>query len=253
MRKWIWLALFVGGISLAQAGLADSSILSVSGANRWYPYSYRVSDGSAHGVGYDLLTKLMASRDVRVVTLPDKPWGRMFAETAIGNSDALSALYKTAGRAEKLWITTPFARDNIRVFVVKGHEFDIKSMRDLEGHIGVRPAQGSYGEEFDAFAEKKLTFRQVIDVPTQLKALADGQADYVVYAEFDGQAKIKKLGYEGKIVPVGPPIATADVCLGLSHKRFTADQVKAINREIERMRRDGTIDRLIAFHKEQVQ
>ena len=229
------------------AAPAQCETIRVNGTHDWYPIVMRrvESDGFS-GILFDVSLKLFTQLGVRLEVQRKTPWKRLFLQMDEGSLDAILGVYWTRERAEKYLYSDAITRDDVAIFVKKGSESRYQNLSDLIGLQGVRPLGGSYGEEFDQYAKKNLSIKQVPSEEQDriIKMVAFGRADYAVLGRFDGLADIRTSGNQGNVVELPWRVTNNPVHILIAKNSPCAQLLPDINRVISEMHQDGTIKQL---------
>ncbi len=221
-----------------------SQLRIASGVTGWAPISYKdKASGRYHGVAFDVIQEVSKRLNIPVTTL-DIPWKRVLLYMETGNLDLALAIYKNKEREKKYLYTHAYFSNEARVFVKKGHEFPFNRLEDLVGRSGVVPAGGSFGEEFDSFAEKNLKLYKVSNPPFKEKyhkLILNQRWDYYIADYLDGISHLKKAGLQNKIVPLPHPIDKNDVYFAFSRKSPCQHLLPQINKIVEQLKFEGFI------------
>ena len=231
--------------------VTSCDVLRASGSLGWYPYFIEdEATGEITGASIDLLEAMAPELGVEgVEVVSDLPWNRLFIRLEKGTLDVISAVYWTEEREELYHYTNPYMEDEIRIFVLKGNEFEFDEWSDLKGKRGGRPLGGSYGEEFDRYAEENLIQDEAKGAEANFKKLLLGRIDYLIYAYWDGRAYMQRAEIEDEVVILPNPVITNDVHFLLSPTSPCGELVEPINELIEQYKADGTIDAIIETYR----
>lgn len=222
--------------------------ISVGGADGWEPISYIDADGRQVGLGIDILRRYAEQNDIHLSLQLEVPWTRSIQMLEKGELDVLAGAYFTEERNAIFRYSTPFASDDIMVFQLSNHRFDVTGLPDLIGRIGARPQGGSYGDLIDHYAQQNL---DMIFSPTGnqiFSILIKGRVDYVMLGRFDGMTNLYRDKLVDKIEPVEPPIARNEVHFLFSPTSPCARDLARINLLIEALDEDGTLERWTQNH-----
>lgn len=221
---------------------ANKTIIA-SGAIGWNPYLMRSPDTREYsGVLHDALL-IAAQRIGATVKFVDFPWKRAVENMEHGDVDVICGMYWTKERAQKYNYSAPVLQDDIVVFATR--RFEIDSLEDLVGKRGDRPLGGSYGDKFDSFARKHLAITQIPGKELSFQRLLRGHTDYCVLAQADGMYYLKQQGLTDKVHVLPYVISTNDVHYVFSKNTKKAHLLTMLFAELDRLREDGTIRKLL--------
>ncbi|MCC9623865.1 transporter substrate-binding domain-containing protein [Thalassospira sp. MA62] len=222
--------------------------LSVGGADGWEPITYTDNQDHQTGLGIDVLRHFVEKHDITLDLKLDIPWTRSLKMLEAGELDVIAGAYFTEERARTFVYTSPFAYDDVMVFQHQSNLFRITGIHDLIGHRGVRPQGGSYGDFIDSYAQRHL---DMIYSPTGnqiFNVLLNGRVDYVLLGRYDGLANLMVQDLMDTIIAVEPPLQQNAVHLIFSPRSPCASHASSISAMIERLEKDGTLDRLTKLH-----
>lgn len=173
------------------------------------------------------------------------PWKRALALLKDGDIDLLLALYRNETRAKDFEFTIPYADDPISVFVNKDDMFSLAKWDDLITKRGCVPLGESYGEKLDKFVKDKLTVDKAHDLDQCLRMLERGRIDYVLFSKYHVQMELAKKGLSDKIRALAYHMTSQKVHMAFSKKSPFVRLVPKINAEIERLEKEGLIEKLL--------
>jgi len=241
-------AMFLGGVAQSHA----CSEVRVNGTDGWYPVVMRSADGgSFEGLMPQIADKAFASLDVPVSVQPNVPWNRLFVQLDRAELDVLMGVYWTEERDQAYVYSAPVIEDEVAVFVPVGKEFELGKLEDLAGKTGMRPFGGSYGEEFDKYAEANLDIRNIKDETGLeiLNLLSEGKADYAVLGRYDGLKAVQEMGLQGKITDLAFPVASNSVYFLFSKTSDCAGLVPDFDAQLQAMKDGGQIEGLVSEYR----
>jgi polar amino acid transport system substrate-binding protein len=191
------------------------------------------------------LAKLIFSDLGVEVEFRHRPWARSLMEIEQGTTDLLLTVFYTRERAQLMEFTVPYAVSETSIFVAKGKAFSYTKWADLIGRIGVGIIGDSNGELFDNFAKEKLKIKSVSRMLQMFRLLDLGRVDYAVYTKASILIEAERLGFSNSIEVLPVSISTPEVFFGISKKSPFLKYLPKINRKINQLRENGTIDRLV--------
>lgn len=243
------LAIFMllGSFSSALFASTKCKTVSINGANGWIPVSY-YGDNRLTGVAPDIITNIFNEIGIEVKQQPIVPWKRLLNDLEIGKLDVLTGAYYNDKRAKTYQYSNVITVDEIRIFVKKGKEFPFYDLSDLKGLIGVRPQGGSYGQDFDDYANKNLHINENNSTLAMLKLLIQDKVDYAVWGYFDGLGNITQHHYQDQITALPTPVSSNNVYALFSRKSPCVSQIDRFNQILDRMHTNGDIDEIIEEH-----
>lgn len=159
--------------------------------------------------------------------------------------DIITGIYMTEQRKEFMEYSVPFMKDPVVIFVIKGKGFPYNKWDDLAGKKGLTTIGDSFGNDFDSFISKNLTISRSIRAKDNFDKILSGEADYFISAMYSGLIEANKLGISEKIEYL-PTYATSETFyISMFKKSKFIRYMPQLNEKIEKLIKDGTIDRLI--------
>jgi len=214
------------------------------------PFSY-LNNGQTQGLFVDLVTAAFEEME-NDYDLKSYPFKRalLLAEEGKG---IVVGIYKSDERRQKLDFSKPFYQEKSVLFVHKEGVFPFSSVNDLKNKtIGARFGW-RYGTEFDQAKERKV-FTTLIGSPSQIFRLLElGRVDAVVDNELSGLSILKAMNIQTEIEILRSPLNRSPLHLGDIHialkKGSNLGLLYKFNREIERMKVNGTYDDIMAKYQ----
>lgn len=207
----------------------------------WYPYYLQNNDGSFYGAAIDILSEIGKREGFKVKILGDIPWKRQLFMLDRGQLDLIGAVYYTEERSKKYLYTEPYSKDQARIFTLKDSKIKFNKLEDLIGYEGGRPLAGSYGDEFDLYAKKHLSFQYARSKKILVRMLLYKRIDYLVFSYWDLLAYLKEQKLDDKIIALPKPVTTTKVYFMFSKKSKMTHLIPKINSQIISMKRKGEI------------
>ncbi|WP_120496422.1 ABC transporter substrate-binding protein [Kiloniella sp. EL199] len=221
---------------------------SGNGINNWYPFAYRKDDGQLTGIVVDGTHEALKRIGLTLNIDSDKPWKRILYDLEHGNVDMVLGAYWNSERAEKYHYSEELGTDELRVFVKDGNQFSFSSPQDLIGRSGMRLLGGSLGDDFDTFAKNHLDFIEVPKSDSMVVMLQNNRADYGILGYIEGLQHAYALNLEKTIIPLAVPVLSNSMHVMINKNAECASRVDDMNKAIEEMRADGTLQKIIDDH-----
>lgn len=232
-------------ILLLFAGTAQpSETLTASGHPQYPPIMWK-EGGSIIGAGPELVKLLFKDLNVTVRSPYRGNWDRVQEETRSGKTDVIVGLYMTEERKEYLEYSNPYARDPVVIFVAKNKAFKYAKWDDLIGKKGTTTTGDSFGQAFDKFITEKLSVARSEKVEENFAKLLDGRADYFIYAMYSGLFESERFGISEKIEFLPVNVSVENFYIGISKRSPFVKYLPQINKKLDDLIMDGTVDRLI--------
>lgn len=201
------------------------------------------------GVGPDIarsiLTELNLDYDIRV----EGDWQQVQDKCKNGEVDMIVAAYKNDERAAYMDYSIPYLPQPTVIIVAKGKEFPFGRWESLIGKKGVSNIGESYGQEFDTFIKEKLDV-QFVAFERALQLMNRGEADYLIVDMYTALIYARLLQGDEAITILEPPVTTQNFHITIGKKSPLAVQMPAIDKNLSRLVKDGTVEKLFYKHFE---
>ncbi|MCL6421696.1 substrate-binding periplasmic protein [Aestuariirhabdus haliotis] len=206
--------------------------------------------GYAKGIDVDILAELFRRID-RTYDIECLPWKRAINYVRIGRLDGLFSGYKTQQREQfATYLSAPFHTSVFSVFVRKSKSFNFDSISDLNGRVIGITRGYSINPEFDAarktgkfYVSESSSTDKGIDMLLAARTEAYLNSRHVVWYT------ARELGISHKIDELPAPLHTpkpAYMMLSKASNLPGKDKlVESLNRTLEEMWEDGTVDAII--------
>ena len=252
MRVYFYAIALLSVISVTFAA-ANRPFVWVDDENYW-PAIYRGIDGKPAGIFNDILTEVFSRLDIPLKKAV-YPWERAQAMVKNGDADGMVTVYTKERKAftvatEPIWEigeTLFFLRDNPKACEI----LKINSFDDMKGFTIVDIQGSGWTKE----QYKRHGIKNVIWVPTTdsaLNMLAAGRADIFIMFDLNAYRLLtKKRVQEGpmannfqNIITIMPTFVKLPFRLLIRKGSPFAQRVNDINKVLEEMKNDGTIERI---------
>lgn len=219
-----------------------------SGHPQWPPIMWQDNDKIV-GVGPQLVEKIANDLNLNIESKYTGLWDEVQNKAKNGDVDILVAAYKTSEREEYMDYSVPYTIDPIALFIKKGKKFTYSKWADLIGKKGIATVGDSYGQEFDDFLRANLYITRVNTISEAFDLLLSGKADYFLYALYSGEKELAAGNLQTKIEAYPTYVASENFYITISKKSPLVKYLPRINLLLQKYRKDGTIDSLIAKNK----
>ncbi|CAD7849384.1 MAG: hypothetical protein [Olavius algarvensis Delta 4 endosymbiont] len=239
--------LFIAIVAICMMPLSAYSgdILIASGHSEYPPFMWK-SGNEIVGVGVELVSIIFGEIGIDVDTRYVGLWKRVQHEAEIGRVDVIVGIYKNEKRLKYLaYPDEAYTPDPVVIFVQKGKTFPFRQWKDLMGKSGGSTMGESFGQTFDAFAEKHLAIHRALRIEQSLKMLALGRLDYVVYGLYPGRIKAIELGLKNEFDYLPKTVITPPAYQAFSKKSKFLKHLPYFNKRVAELKAEGTIGRLI--------
>ena len=242
-------------LSFAAQALTPEEAARKLEAMDWYseeypPYNFKGKDGLPTGMAVDILMAAFKKIGVSVVAADIRivPWNRSYKYIQNKSGTALFSMTYTPEREKIMKFVGPVIPSNVSVIAPKKNKISARSVADLSKlKIGV--VRDDIGDQLirkaalsDDAIVRKNSLKQL------LYLLGTGRVDAVAYATGVFSHAVKKSGGgSGRYKEV---LVLKKGQLGYAFHKSTADDVLApLQKAVDALRADGTIDKIIARYK----
>ena len=168
----------------------EDNVVYVDSSNP--PFMYLDKSKQAAGFYPELIQQIFKKLDKKVSVSP-LPWKRLLQYSSQGKG-AVAGIYKNKKRLLIYDYSDALFTETICIYVRKNKPFSFQSLKDLSGRKIAVIRGWSYGDEFDAFKQKKLMilFENSSD-ENNFKMLASKRVDAVIALKSSASTTLKKL------------------------------------------------------------
>ena len=222
---------------VSQQALGAEKWLKVRGDNSYPPYEFLDSQGVAQGFNVDIMLAVAKAMGVQV-EISLGPWNQVRSQLERGEIDALTGMYYSKKRAEKVDFSRTFLVVSYTVFVRKGSS--ITSFN----HLANTKIIVQKGDIADDYVTKNKIGQQIIRVanPGQaLRLLKEGRYDCALLPRLLGNYIIRKENLGG-IEAVGKPILPRRYCFAV--RKGGIHLVSALNEGLSLIHTNGQYDQI---------
>jgi len=221
-------------------------------ANYWEPYTGQ--DLPRQGLASEVVVAALRRAGYQVdITI--MPWSRVLSTVYQHQADGVVAIWATSERRGKLLFSDSYLSNQLFILHMPGQLGDASEFRQLSGaRIGV----GRDYEYSDGFLAQTNFQRVPVDRTIQnLLKLTVGRIDGVLedklIAQYQIQANIDAHGALGNIEFATAPMMTLPLYLAINPRTPNASQIVArFNAALAGMRKDGTLDAILARTRQQL-
>jgi len=242
--KFLVTSLFVVGMAVLAAMPATKShaeTIYVDEANP--PFMYRAGNEAA-GI-YPALIRaifLHAGIDVEIVAVP---WKRAI-ENLDANKGGVAGIYKNLERQKKYFFSEPLHVERLMLYHHREIALKPDDIEDLRGQtVGVIRGW-SYGDQIDDARKRGVfTASEASGDEQNFQMLALGRIDSVIAIGEAGDVWVKRLGLGDQVLRSLNPIRENPTFIVFNRSSPTISMMATINRSIEELRENGTLQRII--------
>lgn len=230
---------------------ASCETLSVNGADGWYPYFARTNPNKL-GIMGDIVLTAAERSGLEVSLNPLIPWKRILFNLRYGNLDIIAGALRTQQREKQFEYSVPVHFAELRVFVRKDRSFDYTHISDLSGKSGGKVRGMSLGQEADEYAFENLVIDDVPSPKSLFQMVASGRLDYGIFYWSTGKQEVSKRNLTSVIEILPNAVSKEGLYIAFSKNSRCQSEISLLNDEIERMKRDGSIESIIQYYHSSV-
>ena len=247
MRHWFTrLSAFLITLLVLPAALAqDKCSRVVISADPAYPPLHWYDGKQFRGASIELTTKALKELGLTYELRYLGPWKRVLAAAELGNIDIVTTLKDTPERRLFLTFSMPLLNNPVAVFVRKDATFPFSKKEDLIGRRGGIARGNRFGQPFDQFMDQQLRIEAAPDMETSFKMLLAQRFDYVLTGYYPAMQELMTSNSDNEIMALRPFVIETPNMVGFVTKSPCTNYLKAFNDQIEKMRKNGDIDRAL--------
>lgn len=212
----------------------------------WPPFTPekygKVEEGLSYALMDAIFSKLQVNFDLELY-----PQKRMLQMLREGTKDAATVISINTERSAYIAFSKPIFQKKGLIYHRSDRNFQWNSYEDLKGlKIGIVRGH-NYGDEFkNAVKEYNLTLVEVSTVEQNFKMILADRIDIFLAVELTAIQLLRKPMYTNKISPASKPYYTKDYHIGFSKNSKAIYLLPDVNRIIDSMKKDGTLQDIIA-------
>jgi polar amino acid transport system substrate-binding protein len=215
-----------------QVTASSAESVLVTGHSDRAPFDWQEGE-YIRGAAVEIIEIVLRELDIEVESRYVGPWARALLNLEEGSVDIMCGVYATPERRKFAEFSVPF-----------------KEWRDLEGKRIGDILGASRSREFDKWRKVHGDIEYVSDNLINIKKLEKGRIDCFVMSHDSGVIFIKSHGYGERIVPLEKPVDVNYLCYGISKKSPILRYLTHINKRLDELRADGTIDAVIRSNRD---
>ncbi|MCX5806394.1 MAG: transporter substrate-binding domain-containing protein [Proteobacteria bacterium] len=221
-----------------------AKIIVVSGHPEYPPVMWQEGDNIV-GVGPEIVKMAFEELGITVDSKYKGSWTQTQEGVQRGDVDLLAGTYITKQNESLMDYSIPYMKDPVVIFVAKGKAFPYEKWADLIGKNGTTTIGDSFGTEFDKFIAEKLTITRYRKTQDNFNKILSEEADYFISGMYSGLIEAEKLGISDKIEYLPVYASSETFCIAISRESKFVRYMPQINKKIEKLVKDGTVDKLI--------
>ena len=246
MYRWFlgllaWIMLVATPVALAE-GSCTRVLISADPA---YPPLHWYDGKQFRGASMEVTTKALTNLGIPFEVRYLGPWKRVLAAAEHGTVDMVTTLKDTPERRFFLTYSTPVLSNPVAIFVRAEESFPFNIKEDLIGRRGGIARGNRFGQPFDQFMDEQLQIETAQDMETSFRMLLGRRFDYVVTGYYPALSELQTSHLDSKIIALHPFVIETPNAVGFVSKSPCIKYLKVFNDEIEKMRKNGDIERAL--------
>ncbi|MFZ6848857.1 substrate-binding periplasmic protein [Undibacterium sp. RuRC25W] len=231
----------VAPLVLAQGG-CERVVISADPA---YPPLHWYDGKQFRGASIELTTKALIELGIPYEIRYLGPWKRVLVAAENGVVDMVTTLKDTTERRQFLTFSTPVLSNPVAVFVRVEEPFPFTNKEDLIGRRGGIARGNRFGQPFDQFMDEQLQIEAAQNMETSFRMLLGHRFDYVLTGYYPALLALQTARWDANIVALRPFVIETPNLVGFVSKSPCVKYLKVFNDEIEKMRKNGDIERAL--------
>ncbi|MFZ6861951.1 substrate-binding periplasmic protein [Undibacterium sp. Ji67W] len=245
MQRWftrlavLVITMLVSPTVLAQ-GTCSKMVISADPA---YPPLHWYDGDHFQGASIALTIKALNAIGVPFELRYLGPWKRVLLAAENGSIDMVTSLKNTPERRQFLTFSLPLLSNPVAVFVRKGKAFSYTKKEDLIGLRGGIARGNRFGQPFDSFMDEHLQVEVTHNMESSFRMLIANRFDYVLTGYYPATNELVTSKLDQQIQAVKPFVTETSNLVGFVSKSPCLKYLDAFNEQIEKMRKNGDIER----------
>lgn len=250
-RRWFATLIAVLACIATWRGASASCTLKI-GWEPYVPYQFEGSGDRATGADIEMMRAVAEAIGCNAA-FKEMPWARQLSELRNGTLDVAMSASRTPEREKYARFSVPYRQAEMAIFVRDGtvSQYALRGLSDIPGidfQLGVIFGY-YYGEEFEALKNDPAFAAHVdaaADYPTNIRKLLHERIDGLLVDDLAVMlAEARALGVADRVERHPLQIPGDDFHLMFSRRSVDPDIVAAVDRELERMKADGSIQTIL--------
>ncbi len=222
------------------------------GWEEWEPYQFKNSNGVLSGVDIEIIKAAFDESGCKA-EFKEMPWKRQLVSVEDGSLNVAPGASILPERKKYADFSQAYRDESFSLFFLKGgnDKYKISKLEDLiQYNIKIGTVRGFfYGKKFED-AMKNPKFKAIVeeadDDEMNIKKLDGGRIQAIIIDPFVGIGQMKKLNMIGKVEKNPLPLISGTIHAMFSKKSVTADTIKAFNDGLQKIRKNGKLNQIIA-------
>lgn len=213
----------------------------------WPPYTLgEVSKEPTGGIAVEFANEIFGRLQIET-EIKLYPWKRCLNQMETGQRDGLLLLTKNKEREEYMVYSDKIMSDRDLIWYKKGKNIQWDDLEDLKEYRIGKTAGFNYGDKFNEAAKKySFTIHTASGDWNNFKKLDANRIDIFICNETAAKSIFKEdPELAGKFEYANKPLKSVDFHMSFSKKSEAVKILDDVNRVINELKEDGTIDRIL--------
>lgn len=244
MRLMLAFLIFSVFVCIPSRGIyAECRTARVSGAQNYPPLSWKYEEKLV-GYSIHIVEKIFKELDVEVEVDGGAPWKRTLFKAQQGELDLLVGVRKSGDAKTYLHYIEPALTPAVQAVFMPGKNIEkYNGWADLEGKNGSMIMGASFGEEFDQYAQSKLSIEQAKTHAQNVSKLNLGRVDYIIGPMMPILMEAKIMGSKDVIASENRLIVIEEF-LAFSQMSECKKHAAYFSKRLKELLQDGSADQL---------
>jgi len=210
------------------------------------PHSW-TQDGHFVGGSVEIVKRIFSevNKDVTFITDRIIPFTRSLMGVENGSVDLIVPLYINKKRTDYADFSVPLYSSHQVVVVNKSNPLKFNNLKDLEGLRGATILGYTFGNSQSSDFIKQHPVTRVSSAKQLFEMLKRNRIDYFIYPLGPFRIELERTHYTDSFRSLPKPFFSAPLYLAISKKSPFAKQLPQVNQIIEKLKNDGTIDKIL--------
>lgn len=217
----------------------------------WYPYQYHNKKQQLVGLDIESFNTIAQFAGYQY-SYTELPWKRHLLMIRNGEMDVAMGASKTKLREEYAYFTEPYRTESVNLFIRKGQLDKIKlnNLSDLIDSPYTIGVEGGYyyGTEYQSLISDpnfQAHINEVVDLEQNVDMLLKGHLDGFLVDPITMKAFVEKYHLYDEFEAHPIAIYQADICIMLSKKTMTAQDLAKFNLAIKQLKENKALDKIL--------
>lgn len=246
----VFLICLLGCPSIDASATDTCQTLTATGGPSFAPAAW-VRDGQVIGYMPEMVRTIGHSLGLNVEILTSGQWKRVLANVEGGQIDLVMGLLKNAERLDKFDYTISVAKEPVVVAALKNTRLSFNGeWSSLKPYRGSKILGVQFGTRLNEFLANELDIFVTPNYVSLFRQMNHSRIDYVIASRFALEFNASDVGILKDLAIYDPPLSEDDIYMAFSKRSQCRHLASDFSGEIEKLRKDGTVAKLIAKYRQ---